>query len=195
MPLKPGRSIHRYFLIHTPFYQTSADKKLEWIPYAATGLLKLYGVRTKSTWMKTILISAATEGIRYLLTDSLKKLTHKHRPFPYAGNHSFPSGDTSSSFSSAEFMHQELNASMPFLSCAGYITGAATATIRLMKNRHWLKDVLAGAVIGIISTKLAYLLIGKFVKQKKKKELPITNVTVDIQTVTRISEKIKSPAD
>jgi membrane-associated phospholipid phosphatase len=30
-----------------------------------------------------------------------------------------------------------------------------------MKNRHWLQDVVAGAAIGIISTKLAYALVNK----------------------------------
>jgi len=47
----------------------------------------------------------------------------------------------------------ELKDSLPALSCAGYVGATATAIIRLMKNRHWVRDVVAGAVIGITSVK------------------------------------------
>ena len=50
-------------------------------------------------------------------------------------------------------MHMELKDSLPALSCAGYVGATATAIIRLMKNRHWVRDVVAGAVIGITSVK------------------------------------------
>jgi len=67
-------------------------------------------------------------------------------------------------------MHQELKSSIPVLSCAGYIGVAATGIIRVYKNRHWLKDVVAGAVIGIVSAKLAYFLVNKIWKKKNADE-------------------------
>jgi membrane-associated phospholipid phosphatase len=44
-----------------------------------------------------------------------------------------------------------------------------------MKNRHWLQDVVAGAAIGIISTKLAYALVNKLTSAGRNGEkLPET---------------------
>lgn len=167
MTFRFGRAIHRYFLVHTPFYQTKVDKEFKWMPTAAVGVLKILGVKTRSSWMKAILIASATEAIRYLIVDNLKKLTSNHRPFPYTGHHSFPSGDASASFAAAEFMHHELKNTLPILSCAGYGAGIVTSVIRLMKSRHWLKDVVAGAAIGILSAKLARLIFEKNNKEKK----------------------------
>ena len=66
-------------------------------------------------------------------------------------------------------MHRELRGSIPVLSCAGYLAGTATGVIRIYKNKHWLKDVIAGAAIGIISAKVAYLIVNKFWRGKRDK--------------------------
>ncbi len=170
-----GRHIHRYFLLNHPFFRTSADKHLKWIPFATVFFLDVFGLKTKSDWKKQVLIAGVTEAIRYTIADNLKKLTHEHRPAPYIGNRSFPSGHASSSFAGAEFMHMELKNSLPALSWAGYVGAIATAIIRLMKNRHWLRDVVAGAVIGIASVKLAYFLVELNRKRKMSEFNPETS--------------------
>ena len=164
------KKIHRHMERKHPFFSTSIDYYLKWIPYAAVFVLKLTGVRTRSDWKKQVLITAATDGIRYLITDSLKKIVKEHRPAPFVGNHSFPSGHTSSAFAGGQFMHRELKTSIPVLSCLGYAAGVANATIRLYKSKHWLKDVIAGAVIGIASAQLAYFLVSKIWPNKKEME-------------------------
>lgn len=189
-----GKAIHRYFLVHAPFYQSSLDKKFKWVPFATVGVLKLFGVKTTSGWMRQILLAATTETIRYLVTDNLKKLTSNQRPFPYTGHHSFPSGDTSSSFAGAEFMHAELKKTLPVLSCAGYGAGIVTGTIRLMKNRHWLKDVVAGALIGLASAKLAYFIVDKLSSKRKKQQPEMETGPLIAEPVKLISERIKRPA-
>jgi membrane-associated phospholipid phosphatase len=161
------KHIHNQVETKHPFFSTSVDFYLKWIPYATVFSLDLAGIKTRSDWKKQVLLAAATDAIRYLITDSLKKIIHEHRPAPYTGNHSFPSGHTSSSFAGAEFMHKELRASIPVLSCAGYLGATATGVIRIYKSRHWLKDVVAGAAIGIISARLAYFLLSKVWKKNK----------------------------
>lgn len=160
------KKIHEYVETKHPFFSTSVDFYLKWIPYATVFILNLAGIRTRSDWKKRVLITAATDGIRYLITDNLKKIVHEHRPAPNIGNHSFPSGHTSSAFAGAEFMREELKSSVPVLSCVGYVGAVATGVIRIYKNRHWLKDVAAGAVIGIVSANLAYFLVNKFWRKK-----------------------------
>ena len=163
------KTIHKYFLFKHPFFRTSADDKLKWLPFAAVFLLKVFKANTRSGWKKQVLVAGAAEGIKYLISDSLKKITHEHRPAPYMGsNHSFPSGHACTSFSTAEFMRTEIKNNSPRLAYAGYVAASAVAVIRIMKNKHWVRDVVAGAAIGIISTKLAYLLINKLERAKSK---------------------------
>jgi membrane-associated phospholipid phosphatase len=178
-----AKSIHNHFL-KKPFFTTSVDKHLKWIPFATVFVLDLFGVRTRSGWKKQILLTGLTEAMRYLMVDNLKKLTKEHRPFPRMGNHSFPSGHTASSFAGAEILHTELKSSMPVLSCAGYVGAIATAVIRCKKNKHWLNDVVCGAAVGILAVKLAYLVVDK--KNKKIKQ-NIEEKQVDIP------KKIKDP--
>src|SRR3954470_4840898 len=107
------RLIHRYFLLQHPFFKTSADDKLKWIPFGFLFLLDILGTKTTSGWKKQVVIAGAAESIKYLISDNLKKLTHQHRPAPYTGNHSMPSGHTTTAFSTAELLHTELRDSLP----------------------------------------------------------------------------------
>ena len=165
MPSTIGKGIHQYFLVH-PLVKTSIDKHLKWLPFAAVFLLDLLKFSTKSGWKKQLIIAGATEAIRYTIANNLKKLTHERRPAPYTGNHSFPSGHTASSFAGAHFFHSELGSSLPVVSCTAYLAAATTAAIRLAKNRHWLKDVVAGAIVGIVSVEMAYFLVNRFNRKK-----------------------------
>jgi len=170
-----GKYIHRYFLFNHPFFTTSADDYFKWMPYAAVFFLDVFGVGTKSGWKKQLLITGASEAIRYGVADSLKRTIDEHRPAPYVRENSFPSGHTSSSFAAAEFMHQELKESLPLLSCAGYFAATSTAAIRLMKNKHWLIDVVAGAVVGIAATKIAYYVINRLATRRSKETVNESN--------------------
>src|SRR6476620_3698138 len=147
MPTKIEQNIHAYFLQHDAFFKTKLDSCFKWLAYASTFSAHILGVKTKSTWLKQLLIAGTAEGIRYLITNSIKNISAERRPLPYVDRRSFPSGHTSASFSGAYFMQHELKESMPVLSYAGYTWAVSTGVIRLMKSRHWLKDVLAGAVI------------------------------------------------
>jgi len=170
-----GKSIHERVLEYHPLFKTSADDLLKWIPYASVFLLKIFGAKTRSSLMRQLVILGATESMRYFIADSLKKMVHEHRPLPMMGNHSFPSGHTTASFAGAEFMHKELKGSLPVLSCVGYAGAVVVATIRLMENKHWLRDVVAGAAIGILTTKVVYALLAK-----KKKKIIERKTTVEI---------------
>jgi len=42
----------------------------------------------------------------------------------------------------------------------------------MQHNRHWFSDIVAGAGIGILSTKLTYWAYPRLVRMVKKKRLP-----------------------
>ena len=169
------RLIHRHVLANHPFFKTSADDVLKWLPFGVVFFADILGKKTTSGWKRQVLIAGASAAIKYLISDNLKKITNEHRPAPYTGSHSFPSGHTCTAFSTAEVLHSEFKDSLLWLSYSGYVTATAVAAIRVMKNRHWLQDVVAGAAIGIISTKLAYALVNKLTSARRNTEkLPET---------------------
>jgi membrane-associated phospholipid phosphatase len=88
---------------------------------------------------------ATTVGI----TDILKYSINEKRP--NGGDFSFPSGHTSISFSSAEFMRQRYghNVGVP-----AYLLATFVGYSRIESKQHYPHDVLAGAFIGIISSHL-----------------------------------------
>jgi membrane-associated phospholipid phosphatase len=54
-----------------------------------------------------------------------------------------------------------------------------------MKNRHWLKDVVVGAAVGIISTKLAYALVNKLATSGRNRK------NLDDNKRTELPERVK----
>ena len=161
MPLKLDKYINRKIEEQHPQFSTSIDKYLKWSPFESILILDLAGIRTKSTWKKQILLAAASIAIRSLITDTLKKITHELRPGFSIKSNSFPSGHAAASFAGAEMMRIELKDAEPVLCYAGYAAAVTTGILRLYKNKHWLSDVVAGAAIGILSTRVVYSLLKK----------------------------------
>jgi membrane-associated phospholipid phosphatase len=91
-----------------------------------------------------------------VLVFSLKKITAVPRPDTGSLN-SFPSGHTAQAFAAATFMHKEYGKQSIWYSIGAYSLATGIGAFRVMNNRHWISDVLAGAGIGIFSTNIAYL--------------------------------------
>ena len=115
----------------------------------------------------------------------------------------FPSGHTTEAFAYAEFIQQEYKDVSPWYGAVGYAAATATGLLRIYNNKHWLSDVVAGAGIGMASTKLAYLLY-RAIKRKSfnsKKMNTMINITIVLTAVaifeltpaTPIFEKMDLP--
>ncbi|HEY0432333.1 MAG TPA: phosphatase PAP2 family protein [Chitinophagaceae bacterium] len=182
MNTKLAHHIHQHFLEH-PSPHTSADKHLKWIAYAVTGCARACGVRSNSDWKRQVVLVAITESIRYLLVDNVKKWTNQQRPAPSTGHHSFPSGHTSSAFAGATFLHQEIGHKFPALSVAAYLAAGWSGYLRVAKNRHWLKDVVAGAAVGIAAASISRWMVGELEKahaRRLAKQSGMTGVGVEV---------------
>ncbi|RYD51409.1 MAG: phosphatase PAP2 family protein [Sphingobacteriales bacterium] len=85
----------------------------------------------------------------------LKEQEWELRP---AGNNykSFPSGHTAQAFVSAEFARLEYRGISPWPGLVGYAFAVGAGFLRMYNNEHWLSDVIAGAGVGIVSTRFAY---------------------------------------
>ncbi|WP_139957295.1 phosphatase PAP2 family protein [Flavicella sediminum] len=118
---------------------------------------------------RTLLIGTASVFMLTTVT-GLKAITQRTRP-NLENNESFPSGHTAVAFMGAEFLHQEYKHKSAWYGIAGYTIAAGTGYLRMHNNKHWFSDVVTGAGIGIICTKLAYqinpYLQKKFFKNKE----------------------------
>jgi len=86
---------------------------------------------------------AATEAA----TVALKYSIDSDRP--NGDSHSFPSGHTSTAFSGASFLQRRYGWKYGI---PAYIAASFVGWSRIESDNHYLKDVLAGAAIGIIGT-------------------------------------------
>lgn len=83
----------------------------------------------------------------FVVTHGLKHAIDKERP--NGGKHSFPSGHTSASFQGASFIHKRYGAKYAI---PAYIGASFVGYSRIKANKHDSTDVLAGAVIGTMSS-------------------------------------------
>ncbi len=135
---------------------TSIDDALRYVPAAAVYGLNLAGIKGKSSLIDATGIYILSTGMSGVGALTIKRVTRRSRP-DGSDNHSFPSGHATSAFASAEFLKQEYKDVSPIYGYAGYGVATATAVMRLYNKKHWLSDVVTGAGIGILSTKVAYL--------------------------------------
>jgi membrane-associated phospholipid phosphatase len=86
-------------------------------------------------------------GTNLGVTYGLKYSIDKKRP--NGGKHSFPSGHTSAAFQGASFIHKRygLKYAVP-----AYIAATFVGYSRVDSDAHYTEDVIAGAVIGILSS-------------------------------------------
>lgn len=140
-----------------PNFKHHPENYFQFTPVALVYALNLAGIHGKNTFVDRTLIFVMAEGMMGLTTFGLKKVTHRLRP-DGSDYYSFPSGHTANAFLGAEFMAQELGDKSIGYSALGYGFATATGILRMYNRDHWFSDVVAGAGIGILSAKAAYLL-------------------------------------
>ncbi len=143
---------------------TKIDNYTQWMPAAAVYALNAAGVKGKNNLRDRTMLYALSNIIATSVSYTIKNTTKVERP-DGSSNNSFPSGHTTTAFAAAEFLRQEYKCVSPWYGVAGYAVAAATGALRVYNNRHWVSDVVAGAGLGILSTKLAYWLYPS-IKQK-----------------------------
>ncbi|HEX7902462.1 MAG TPA: phosphatase PAP2 family protein [Chitinophagaceae bacterium] len=138
-----------------PHKPIKVDNYLQYAPAAAVYGLNAIGIKGKNNFRDRTMIYLMSNAIMGIAVQPIKKITHIQRPDGF-GSNAFPSGHTATAFVAAEFLHQEYKDASPWYGVAGYAMATTTAYLRMYNNRHWFRDLLPGAGIGILSTKLAY---------------------------------------
>jgi len=136
-------------------HKVSIDDFSQWAPAASVYALNAFGLKGKNNLKDRSIILASSYLMMSVSVFALKNITKVERP-DGSSNNSFPSGHTATAFAGAEFMYQEYKDQSIWYGIAGYAVATGTGLFRMYNDRHWLTDVVAGAGIGILSTKAAY---------------------------------------
>lgn len=136
-------------------FHTHVDNYLQYAPIAAAFAMSLSGVKGKSDLPNQLALFVKSELLMGAVVYPIKRFAAYGRPDTGAKN-SFPSGHTAQAFVAATFLAKEYGYKSKWISIGGYTTATVVASLRLLNDRHWLSDVVAGAGIGILCTELVY---------------------------------------
>jgi len=170
------RSIKEEVREDNPRFHTNVDNYLQYAPAIAVYGLNAIGVKGKNNFRDRTMIYLLSNCIMGVTVQSLKAITKVQRPDGF-GTNAFPSGHTATAFVAAEFLHQEYKDASPWYWIGGYLTATATGVLRIYNNRHWFRDLLPGAGIGILSTKFTYW-IYPVIKKRIFKDKPVSTMVV-----------------
>lgn len=149
-----------------PNFHTDAADYLMWVPSASIYTMDAFKIKTKHSFKEHLLIDAGsiviTGGIGYVM-----RQISSHMEVYNSQNTEFPSGHTANAFRGAEIIHQELKDSHKILSYSGYLVATTVGVLRIYTQQHLLTEVLAGAGLGILSTKLTYWVFDKWKFRKR----------------------------
>ena len=131
------------------------DNVSQFVPSFSVYGLNALGIKGKNNFKDRTIILGTASLIMGSTVNVMKKSTAIERP-DGSNKLSFPSGSTAISFMGAEFLYQEYKDVSIWYGVSGYLVATGTGFLRMHNNKHWFTDVVTGAGIGILSTKIAY---------------------------------------
>ncbi len=150
-----------------PDFHCGYDDWIQYSPAAAMLIMKACRVESRSDWGRMLSADAFSVAFMAAMVNGIKYSAQRMRPDGTSRN-SFPSGHTATAFMCATMLHKEYGNLSPWISFGGYAVASFTGVSRMMNNRHWCTDVIAGAAIGIASVELAYLVNDAIFKDRHR---------------------------
>ena len=138
-----------------PHFHSTVDDYLPYAPYVALGVGLLPGHALRDDAVNLALVVAKSEALALGLTNGLKVLTNIDGPGGKPQR--FPSSHVTQAFLAATIVNIELRGQSHWYGIGAYTVASSVAVLRMLNNKHWESDVVAGAGFGILSAHLAYL--------------------------------------
>lgn len=136
------------------------DDYIQYLPTLAFAGLGTLGVETDYKFVDRLCIGAIAYTITGGVVLTTKQLTGIQRPDGSANN-SFPSGHTALSFVGADLVYQTYKDSSPIYGIAAYACATTVGFLRMYNNRHWFSDVVCGAGVGILASRVSFWAFNK----------------------------------
>ncbi|MEE1963934.1 phosphatase PAP2 family protein [Allomuricauda taeanensis] len=135
-------------------YAIPVDDLMQYVPIAQIYIADVLGIKAKNHWFDQTKYLIISNVITAALTHGAKFAINKERP--NGSSYAFPSGHSSFSFANATVLYEEFHDTAPGFACSGYVLTSMVGSLRVINNKHWVSDVLAGAGLGILVTRLVY---------------------------------------
>ncbi|MGN0188038.1 MAG: phosphatase PAP2 family protein [Candidatus Cryptobacteroides sp.] len=164
-PIVFDLEIQQIRMSHLPSFRHHYDDYLQYSPAALMLGLKAFGYKGRSVWGRMLVSDAFSAGIMAGVVNALKYSVRRMRPDGSSTN-SFPSGHTATAFMAATMLHKEYGWKSTWFSVGGYTVATVIGISRVMNNRHWTTDIMAGGAIGVGSVHLGYFLSDLIFKDK-----------------------------
>lgn len=148
------------------------DDFTQYSPFLSVYLLNSLGIEGNNDFYKRTVILGLSYSLMGATVLSIKANADVKRP-DGSSNNSFPSGYTATAFMGAEYLYQEYKDVSVWYGVAGYAIATGTGIFRIINDRHWLTDVIAGAGIGMLSTKLSYYVFDRYIKAGKPNNISV----------------------
>ena len=139
-----------------PGFRSHLDDYGQWVPYLELGAVLAFGGETRNDGLNLALLVVKSEALMLGVVEVTKRATHHLRP-DGSDYRAFPSGHTAQAFLAASVVDLELRDQSPWYGVGAYAVATGVGALRMLNNKHWESDVVAGAGFGILSAHLAYL--------------------------------------
>ncbi len=136
-------------------FRAHFDDYTRYAPVATIFIANVAGVKARHHWFDQTKNLAVSMILTDVFTRAIKNSVYKIRP-DGSNDNAFPSGHTSIAFASGSAVYEEYKDTNAYLAYSGYGFAALTGGLRLFNNKHYISDIIAGAGIGILVTKLVY---------------------------------------
>lgn len=135
-----------------PHFRTHIDDYLQYAPIIAGYGCLVAGSKTNA-WLYTKEVML-NELIMTASVYSVKRLSKV--PSVVNGSYNaFPSGHTAQAFSAATLFNDNFAKGKLWLQCLSYGSATTVGVLRVLNERHWSSDVVAGVGFGILSAKIS----------------------------------------
>jgi membrane-associated phospholipid phosphatase len=135
-----------------PHFKTHVDDYMQYAPMlAGYGCLAFGSKQNAWVYTKEVLLN---EVIMNISVYSVKHLS-KVGSIVDGSHNAFPSGHTAEAFSAATLFNDNFAQRKIWLQCLSYSSASAVGVLRVLNERHWTSDVVAGVGFGILSAKFS----------------------------------------
>ena len=131
------------------------EDAVQYAPVGAFYALNMCGVKSAHSLQDGSALVAASYCITAAATYAFKLAVDERRPNGVDYD-AFTSGHAAISFMGAELLRLEYRDSAPWVGYAGYAAALYTSMARIKHSEHWFHDLVAGAGVGILGTRMAY---------------------------------------
>ncbi|MGV3540160.1 MAG: phosphatase PAP2 family protein [Rufibacter sp.] len=148
-----------------PNFQSDLDYYTIIVPAVGLAAFDIFSSENRHNVTRQIGLLAASGLLASGIMWPLKQVTKVERPNG-ENTFSFPSGHTTYAFVVATMVSREFKGKSKWIGIGSYAFAGATGMMRVLNDKHWFSDVLAGAGVGILSTNLVYLAHDRWFKNK-----------------------------